>query len=130
MPLLDGDAVLLAGATGRVGGATLATLLREGARLVVISRSRERAAAAIAAHGGPAGERAVAFEADATDPARAAAAVAFCVERFGRIDALANLAGAEPRIGPLVDSSVEDLRANIVAYVETAYNLALPAVRA
>lgn len=131
MSLLDGDAILVAGATGRVGGATLATLLREGARVVVISRSRERAAAAIAAFGGPAaGERAIPFEADATDPARAAAAVSFCVERFGRIDALANLAGAEPRIGPLVDSSVADLRANITAYVETAYNLALPALRA
>ena len=38
MGLLDGDAILLAGATGRVGRATLTTLVREGARVVVISR--------------------------------------------------------------------------------------------
>jgi NAD(P)-dependent dehydrogenase (short-subunit alcohol dehydrogenase family) len=131
MQLLEGDAIVIAGATGRVGGATLTTLLREGARLVVISRSRARAANAIAALGGPdAAGRAIPFEADATDPAAAAAAIATCVERYGRIDALANLAGAQPRIGALVDSSVDDLRANVVAYVETAYNLALPAVRA
>lgn len=130
MGLLDGDAILLAGATGRVGGATLATLVREGARVVVISRSRDRAAAAIAQHAGTAGDRAIPFAADITDPAAAAAAVAFCVERFGRIDALASLAGSEPRLGPLVDSSLDDLRANLAAYVETGYNLALPALRA
>ena len=130
MGLLDGDAILLAGGTGRVGGMTLATLVREGARVVVISRSRERASAAIAEFAPAAGDRALPLAADLTDPASAAAAVAFCVERFGRIDALASLAGAEPRLGPLVDSSIDDLRQNLVAYVETGYNLALPALRA
>lgn len=130
MGLLDGDAIVLAGATGRVGGATLATLVREGARVVVLSRSRERAAAAIAAHAGAAGDRAIPFQADAADPASAASAIAHCVERFGRIDALASLAGSEPRLGRLVDSSVEDLRVNVAAYIETAYNLSLPALRA
>lgn len=128
--LLDGDAILLAGATGRVGGATLATFVREGARVVVISRERARAAAAIARFAPEAGDRAVPLVADAGDPKSAAAAVRFCVERFGRIDALASLAGSEPRLGPLVDSSLADLRQNVAAYVETAYNLALPALRA
>lgn len=130
MGLLDGDAVLLAGGTGRVGGMTLATLVREGARVLVISRSRDRAAAAIAEFAPSAGERAVALAADITDAASAAAAVAQCVERFGRIDALASLAGSEPRLGPLVDSKLDDLRANLAAYVETAYNLSIPALRA
>lgn len=130
MGLLDGDAILLAGGTGRVGGATLATLLREGARLVVISRSAERAAAAIARHAPDAGDRAIPFAADATDPAQATAAVRTCVERFGRIDALASLAGQEPRIGPLVDSKLDDLHANLTAYVDTAYNLSVAALRA
>ena len=43
----NGDAILLAGATGRVGAATLTALVREGARVVVISRDRERALATI-----------------------------------------------------------------------------------
>ena len=130
MGLLDGDAILLAGATGRVGGATLATLVREGARIVVISRSRERAASAITVNAPNAGDRAIPFAADATDPAQAAAAVAHCVERFGRIDALASLAGQEPRLGPIVDSTLDDLHANITAYVDTAYNLSTAALRA
>ena len=43
----NGDAILPAGATGRVGAATLTALVREGARVVVISRDRERALATI-----------------------------------------------------------------------------------
>src|SRR5690242_19857518 len=94
MGLLEGDAILLAGATGRVGGATLATLVREGARIIVISRSLDRAIEAIARHAPAAGDRGFPYEADIADPASAAAAVAACVERFGRIDALASLAGS------------------------------------
>ena len=130
MHLLDGDAVVLAGATGRVGGATLATFVREGARVLVVSRSAERAQAAIdellddAEHAA-----AIPFAADLTDPAQAAAAVDACVERFGHIDALVSLAG-DGHVARLVDSSLDDLRRNVVAFTETAYNLALPALRA
>jgi len=48
MNLVEDNMILLAGATGRVGGATLATLVREGARVAVLSRDRERAQATIA----------------------------------------------------------------------------------
>ncbi|MBV8298945.1 MAG: SDR family oxidoreductase [Candidatus Eremiobacteraeota bacterium] len=130
MHLLDGDAVVLAGATGRVGGATLATFVREGARVLVVSRSAERAQATIDELLDDA-ERAAAtpFAADLADPAQAAAAVDACVERFGRIDALVSLAG-DGHVVRLIDSSLADLRANLVAFTETAYNLALPALRA
>ncbi len=130
MRLFDGDAIVLAGATGRVGGATLATLVREGARVLVLSRSRERAAERIDELLDDAEQAAaIPFAADLNDPAQAAAAIAACVERFGRIDALVSLAG-DGRTVALVDSSLDDLRANAAAFVETAYNLALPAVRA
>ena len=76
MGLLEGDAIVLAGATGRVGGATLATLVREGARVVVISRALARAVAAIARYAPAAGDRTFPYEADIADPASAAAAVA------------------------------------------------------
>ena len=128
--MLAGDAVVLAGATGRVGGATLATLVREGARVLVVSRSADRARNAIDGLLDDA-ERAAAvpFAADLADPAQAAAAVDACVERFGRVDALVSLAG-DGHVVRLVDSSLDDLRANYTAFVETAYNLALPALRA
>ncbi len=131
MKLVDGDAVLLAGATGRVGGATLATLVREGARVAVLSRDRTRAAATIAKVLEP-GEvaNALPLEADLNDPDSAAAAVTACITAFGRIDALINLAGNGPQRIPLVKTTLEDLQQSIAGYTETAYNLALPALRA
>ncbi|HEV3089494.1 MAG TPA: SDR family NAD(P)-dependent oxidoreductase [Candidatus Elarobacter sp.] len=130
MRLFDGDAIVLAGATGRVGGATLATLVHEGARVLVVSRSAERAREAIEELLDDA-ERAAAipFAADLTDPAQAEAAVAACVERYGRIDALVSLAG-DGHVVKLVDSSLDDLRKNLVTFTETAFNLAIPALRA
>jgi NAD(P)-dependent dehydrogenase (short-subunit alcohol dehydrogenase family) len=128
--LLQGDAIVLAGATGRVGGATLATFVREGARVLVVSRSLERARAAIdGILDDDEQAAAIPFAADLHDPAQAAAAVDACVERFGRIDAMVSLAG-DGRVAKLVDSSLDDLRANLAAFTETAYNLALPALRA
>jgi 3-oxoacyl-[acyl-carrier protein] reductase len=128
--LLRGDAIVLAGATGRVGGATLATLVHEGARVVVLSRSLERAREAIDGVLDDA-ERAAAipFAADLADPAQAAAAVDACVERFGRVDAAVSLAG-EGRVVRIAESTLADLRTNLGAFTETAYNLALPALRA
>jgi NAD(P)-dependent dehydrogenase (short-subunit alcohol dehydrogenase family) len=127
--LLDGDVVLCAGATGAVGSTMLTALLGEGARVAVVSRRRERAQRAIDMEPPDARTRAFAVEADLLDPASAAAAVEACVERFGRIDALINLAGAGVTV-PLLESSLDDLRANLNGFLVTAYNLALPALRA
>ena len=128
--LLEGDAIVLAGATGRVGGATLATLVHEGARVIVVSRAAERAREAIDGILDDA-ERAAAvpFAADLSDPAQALAAVDACVERFGRVDAVVSLAG-EGRVVRLADSTITDLRENVAAFTETAYNVAIPALRA
>ena len=73
---------------------------------------------------------AIPFAADLGDPAQAAAAVDALVERFGRIDALVNLAGSGIGSMPLAGSAPRDLHANLAAFAETAYNLALPALRA
>ena len=54
MNLVEDNVILFAGATGRVGGATLATLVAEGARVAVLSRDRERAQQAIDALAGAA----------------------------------------------------------------------------
>jgi NAD(P)-dependent dehydrogenase (short-subunit alcohol dehydrogenase family) len=131
MNLVDDDVILLAGATGRVGGATLATLVREGARVAVLSRDLARAESTIAAVIAPEQrERARAIRADLADPASAEAAVAASLEAFGRIDALVNLAGSGAGRLPLADAKLEDLRYTLAAFTETAFNLALPALRA
>jgi NAD(P)-dependent dehydrogenase (short-subunit alcohol dehydrogenase family) len=131
MNLVTDDVILLAGSTGRVGGATLATLLREGARVVVLSRERERASTTIAnAVDSELRDRAVAIRADLTDPASSSSAVAECVATFGRVDAVVNLAGSGGGLVPLTESSLDDLRFTLSAFSETAYNLAAAALRA
>jgi 3-oxoacyl-[acyl-carrier protein] reductase len=131
MNLVEDNVILLAGATGRVGGATLATLVREGARVAVLSRDRTRAEATIAAVLEPKQrERALAVRADLSDPASAAAAVEECIKAFGRIDALVNLAGSGGGRTPLADAKLDDLRYTLAAFTETAFNLSLPALRA
>ncbi len=126
-----GDAILLAGATGRVGAATLTALVREGARVVVVSRDRARAEATIDAVL-PAEMRlnAYAIEADLTNQSDADAAVAATVERFDRIDALVNIAGSGFGQNVFVESSLDDLRRNLDSFVVTAYTVAVAAVRA
>lgn len=127
----SGDAILLAGATGRVGAATLTALVREGARVVVISRDRERALATIDAALSPeARAGAHAIEADLSNPDDAERAVSATVARFGRIDALVNLAGSGFGQITFAESSLTDLRGNLDSFVVTAYTIASAAVRA
>jgi len=127
----DGDAIVLAGATGRVGAATLTALVREGARAVVLSRDESRARSAITTALDPeARDRAVPFSADLNEPSQADRAIAFTLERLGRVDAVVNLAGSGFGQIALERSSIDDLRKNLRAFVETAYNLTAAALRA
>src|SRR5581483_10336512 len=92
--LLEGDAVVLAGATGRVGGATLQTLLREGARVLLVSRTPARAQEAIDAFvAAAARDRVVPFTGDLSVAADGQRLSDAAVQRFGRIDAVVSLAG-------------------------------------
>lgn len=129
---LEGDTIVLAGATGRVGGATLAALLRDGAAAVaVLSRSVRSAQDAIDAHVPEAlRERAFPLAADLGDFAQAEAAVAAVVQRCGRIDAAVSLAGGGTPFMPLTESTPDDLAFSLRNNVTVAYNLMLPALRA
>jgi 3-oxoacyl-[acyl-carrier protein] reductase len=131
MNLVEDNVILLAGITGRVGGAPLTAFVAEGARVAVLSRERERAAAAIATALEPRQrERAHVITADLYDPASASAAVAECVKTFGRIDAVVNLAGSGWRRKPVAASALGDLRETLAEVIETAYNLSQAALRA
>lgn len=128
--MLGDDAVILAGGTGNVGGATLAVLLREGARVLVLSRTRSHAEAAIERYApAEARDRAAGYEADLAEPAAGEAAVAEAVRRFGRLDSVVSLIGGRIFLS-LADSRLEDLRGNIEVNLYATYNLMLPALRA
>ncbi len=94
---LAGKVAIVTGAASRGEGvgngkATAIRFAREGARVVLVNRSAERAealAAEIMAEGG----EAAAFAGDVGDPETARALAAFAVERYGRLDVLVNNIG-------------------------------------
>ena len=122
--LFDDDVIVLAGATGRVGGAALRLLHDEGARVVVVSRSEKGAATATDGL-----ERASTAVADLADPRSTAKLVETTVARFGRLDAVVNMAG-KGKFVALTESTLDDLRLNLDGFVVPAYNLTVSALRA
>jgi enoyl-[acyl-carrier protein] reductase III len=127
---MQGDVVVLAGGTGRVGGATLAKLVAGGAHVVVFSRERERARATIEQELSVAArERAEIVVVDLTDAGAARTAVRGVFERLGRIDAVISLAGGgTPWVG-VVDADAAMLAESVRNNLELAFNLVVPALR-
>jgi NAD(P)-dependent dehydrogenase (short-subunit alcohol dehydrogenase family) len=125
-----GDVVILAGGTGRVGGATLARLVAAGSRVALFSRDAERARAAIERElSAAARERVDIVVADLTDSGQTAAAVEGVGERFGRIDGAISLAGGGSAWVAIVDSDPEIVAESIRNNLQVAYNLIVPALR-
>jgi NAD(P)-dependent dehydrogenase (short-subunit alcohol dehydrogenase family) len=122
---LSGKVALVVGAgsggtvTG-IGAATAISLARCGVRVGLVNRHRDRAERVrreIADEGG----EAIVIEADATDGAACADAVARVVERYGGLDVLVNTIGIEGAMGDVttVDPAEFDagLRINVTAMV-------------
>jgi NAD(P)-dependent dehydrogenase (short-subunit alcohol dehydrogenase family) len=89
---LDRRVAVVTGATGVLGHAIAEGLTRAGARVAVLGRQTDRAtavAAGIRAQGGDA----IPVPADVLEPAQLEAACRQIMERWGRIDALINVAG-------------------------------------
>jgi NAD(P)-dependent dehydrogenase (short-subunit alcohol dehydrogenase family) len=91
--------VMLTGASGNLGRAVAAAFDARGANLVLLDR---RATVQ------PEESRRLSIAADLLDPASVAAAVEKALARFGRIDALCNLAGAFRMGSPVHETSAED----------------------
>ena len=111
MGRLAGKVAIVTGAAAQaegIGNGTAVAMLfaREGANVVLVNRSLERAAAleqTIRAEGG----EAAAFAADVTDPVATEAMAAFAVERYGRLDVLHNNVGVGAG-GNTVTQSLDD----------------------
>ena len=92
MGRVDGKVALVAGAGGGIGGAGAAGLAREGA-LVCCSDVDGSAAEAMMQRINNAGGRAGARALDVRDRADVDAAIAACIDEFGRLDILLDCAG-------------------------------------
>jgi NAD(P)-dependent dehydrogenase (short-subunit alcohol dehydrogenase family) len=86
---LDGRVAVVSGGSGGIGARLCAALAGVGARLVVIGRDKDRAAAALDAAGGDG----IAVAADVTTKADADHAIDAAMQAFGRVDVIVNAVG-------------------------------------
>lgn len=90
--LLPGKVTLITGAGSGIGAAAARVFAREGATVVLTGRREERLAA-VAGELRESGAEASYIVADVSRPEAARSAVAFAVEKYGRLDAAFNNAG-------------------------------------
>ena len=90
---LAGRSVLLVGAGRGLGGAAAVALAREHARVAVVARTRESVEAKAEECRKAGAEKALALQADATDPASLKKAIETTAKEFGGLDALVTLVG-------------------------------------
>jgi enoyl-[acyl-carrier protein] reductase III len=129
--LLQDQIVIFAGASGRVGGATLAALVAHGASAVVVpSRTMTNARRSIDEHL-EAGDRAraIPFEADLSSEGSGQRLAAFVVDRFSRIDSVVSLAGGGSAFVTIADSTHAELEQTVRNNLFVAYELFVPALR-
>jgi NAD(P)-dependent dehydrogenase (short-subunit alcohol dehydrogenase family) len=94
---LSGKVALITGGAGSIGSATCRLFAKEGAKVVIVDRHlalAERLAATINKAGG----KALAVEADVTNPDSARQAVASAIKTFRRLNILINGAGVRPSV--------------------------------
>ncbi|MDG3003426.1 SDR family NAD(P)-dependent oxidoreductase [Paludisphaera mucosa] len=122
-----GKVVLITGGR-RVGSVLAKQLAASGWRVAMTYRESreaiERAVAAVEA----AGSEGLAVAADLTDPAQADEAVEATIRRFGRIDALVNMASVYKKT-PLAELKPSDFEAMIAANLAAPYHAAIAAAR-
>lgn len=114
-------AAVVSGATGGLGPAVVASLLRAGWRVAAPYRSAEAFARLCTSLGTPASLIGVA--ADLEDPASVERCVADVTARLGRLDGVAALAGGYAGSGPLERAPVDEWRRMQAVNLDTAWAL-------
>lgn len=120
-----GRTALLTGVTGGWGRAVLERFAAQGWNVAVTHREEVAP--------GDLPEGVLAVRAELSDPDAAVAAVAAAVDRFGRVDALAHVAGGFAMAGPIDEQPVDVWRSQMTINLDTAYFMTravLPSMKA
>lgn len=119
--LLDGKTAVIFGGGGAIGGATARTFAREGARVCLAGRTRERLEAVAAMINGRGGSAQVAVV-DASDEGAVDAYVAHVADDVGRIDICLNAVGIHHIQGAPLDAlALADFERPIQRYLRTNF---------
>ncbi|MHA6298038.1 SDR family oxidoreductase [Devosia sp. CAU 1758] len=132
MAFLDGKVALVTGAGSGIGKATALKLAREGAAVVVMSRTRAEVEAT-ASEIEQAGGKAKAITADVTDDAAMKALVAETLGHYGRLDIVVANAGINGVWAPIEDLMPEEWDKTIAVNLRGTYltiHHAVPALEA
>jgi 3-hydroxybutyrate dehydrogenase/3-oxoacyl-[acyl-carrier protein] reductase len=106
---LDGKVALVTGGTRGIGRGIAEAYLREGAKVAVNGRNKDKGEQALQEIG--AGDRAASLQGDVMKQSDVEAIVDGTVERFGRIDILVNNAGGSFDNANVVDANPESFEA-------------------
>lgn len=118
------QAVLVTGAAGGIGKASVVRLLQDGRGVVAFDRSRTSLAAAFDGRN----PQLQIFEGDVARPDDCAAAVSAAIDRFGRLDAVMHWAGIHSR-GYWSDLTVEEFNRVLAVNVTGSFLMAQAAAR-
>jgi NAD(P)-dependent dehydrogenase (short-subunit alcohol dehydrogenase family) len=114
--ILEGKTLVVSGVGPGLGREVARIALRDGAKVVLGARRREKLEAA-AAELDPSGKRVAISPTDITDPAQCQRLVETAVERFGGLDGVVQVAALDTLFGGVLESSEEDWQASFATNV-------------
>jgi 3-oxoacyl-[acyl-carrier protein] reductase len=123
--IMNNRVAVVTGASQGIGRATAIRLAKDFSNLVLVARNKT-ALDEVAAEIRAAGAQSLALKLDLSQPEAAAAVVKSAMQRFGRIDALLNIAGAVPQID-LFEMSDEQWHAGMELKLHGARRLTIQA---
>ncbi|HVO28398.1 MAG TPA: SDR family oxidoreductase [Candidatus Paceibacterota bacterium] len=110
---LKNKVAVITGGSGGIGRVVAEFFVREGARVVIVSRGRKDISPVVKEIAAVTGKQVSGVSCDVADAKAAARAIRGIAKKFRRVDVLVNCAGIQAPIGPFAGNKIEDWENNI-----------------